>query len=203
MHIAVTGNIGAGKTTLCRMLGEHYDWKVLYEAVEDNPYLADFYKDMGRWAFNLQIYFLNSRFAQVQKIRQLTYQTVVQDRTIFEDAFIFAQNLVDSGTMSRRDYECYLLLFESIIKAVPPPDIMIYLRADLPKLKRQIQKRGRDFEQAIPDDYLLNLNTYYERFADCYDHGRLIIIDVNDLDFAANREDFENIVEKLNRELYV
>ncbi len=202
MHIAITGNIGAGKTTLTQMLGEHYGWGVLYEAVEGNPYLSDFYKDMSRWAFNLQIYFLNSRFAQVQKIRSQTYTTVIQDRTIYEDAYIFARNLYDSKVMSARDYQSYLMLFETIIKAVHAPDLMIYLKADIPKLTHQIKKRGRDFESDISIDYLKSLNTYYENFAATYDHGKLLVIDVNDMDFANREEDFAMIVELLNRELY-
>lgn len=202
MHIAITGNIGAGKTTLTQMLGEHYGWGVLYEAVEGNPYLADFYKDMSRWAFNLQIYFLNSRFAQVQKIRSLTYTTVIQDRTIYEDAFIFARNLSDSGIMSERDYQSYFMLFETIIKAVQAPDLMIYLKADIPKLTQQIKKRGRDFESDISVDYLKSLNSYYENFAATYDHGKLMVIDVNEMDFANKKEDFEHILELLNKELF-
>ncbi|WP_247235193.1 deoxynucleoside kinase [Telluribacter sp. SYSU D00476] len=202
MHIAITGNIGAGKTTLTQMLGEHYGWEALFEAVEGNPYLADFYKDMERWAFNLQIYFLNSRFAQVQRIRSLTYSTTIQDRTIYEDAFIFAKNLYDSGIMAKRDFDTYLMLFDTIIKAVQPPDLMIYLKADIPKLVRQIKKRGRDFEADISVDYLQNLNNYYEQFAAKYDHGRLLVIDVNDMDFANNPEDFNKIIGMLNKELF-
>lgn len=202
MHIAIIGNIGAGKTTLTQKLGEHYGWGVLYEAVEGNPYLADFYKDMERWAFNLQIYFLNSRFAQVQKIRSLTYTTVVQDRTIYEDAYIFARNLIESGIMTQRDYESYLMLFESIIQTVSAPDLLIYLKADIPKLVHQIKKRGRDFESDISLDYLKSLNNYYESFAKTYDHGKLIEIDVNDMDFANREEDFNAIVEVLNKELF-
>lgn len=202
MHIAITGNIGVGKTTLTRMLGEHYDWQVLYEAVENNPYLADFYQDMRRWAFNLQVFFINSRFEQIQKIRSLTYTTVVQDRTIYEDAFIFARNLYDSGFLEDRDYASYRMLFNTITEAVPPPDLMIYLKADLPKLKGQIAKRGRDFEASISDDYLQNLNHYYEEFARTYDHGRLITLDVNQMDFANNPEDFSFITNLLDKELF-
>lgn len=202
MHIAITGNIGAGKTTLTKMLGEEYKWQVLYEAVENNPYLADFYKDMKRWAFNLQIFFINSRFEQIQKIQSVTYSTVIQDRTIYEDAFIFARNLYESGYMEERDYESYKMLFGTIVKAVSPPDLMIYLKADLPKLKSQIAKRGRDFESTISDDYLLSLNRYYEEFAETYDHGRLITIDVNNLDFANRPEDFETIRKVVDKELF-
>jgi deoxyadenosine/deoxycytidine kinase len=202
MHIAIIGNIGAGKTTLTQMLGEHYGWGVLYEAVEGNPYLNDFYKDMERWAFNLQIYFLNSRFAQVQKIRSLTYTTVIQDRTIYEDAYIFAQNLFDSGILTERDYQSYLMLFDTMIQSVSAPDLMIYLKADIPKLRQQIKKRGRDFEEDISEEYLQNLNTYYESFAQRYEHGKLLIIDVNSMDFANNPDDFKAIVEVVDAELF-
>lgn len=202
MHIAIVGNIGAGKTTLTQMLGEHYGWEVMYEAVEGNPYLADFYEDMERWAFNLQIYFLNNRFAQVQKIRSTTYATIIQDRTIYEDAFIFARNLYESKIMTERDYKSYLLLFESIIKTVSQPDLLIYLKADIPKLVSQIKKRGREFEADISEDYLRNLNHYYEDFSLNYDHGRLLTIDVNNMDFASKPDDFAAIIKELNKELF-
>ena len=202
MHIAIVGNIGAGKTTLSQMLGAHYKWDVMYEAVEGNPYLASFYEDMERWAFNLQIYFLNSRFAQVQQIRSTTYATIIQDRTIYEDAFIFARNLYDSGVMPQRDYDTYLLLFNSIINTVSQPDLLIYLKADIPKLVSQITKRGRDFESDISVEYLESLNKYYEDFAKNYEHGRLIEIDVNNMDFANNPSDFSQITEKLDKELF-
>jgi deoxyadenosine/deoxycytidine kinase len=201
MHIAVTGNIGAGKTTLARKLSEHYKWEVLYEAVDGNPYLADFYEDMSRWAFNLQIFFLNSRFEQAQKIRSMHYQTVIQDRTIYEDAFIFAKNLAESGNMEPRDYENYLMLYKTITNTVQAPDIIIYLKADLPKLRRQIQKRGREFEQNISDEYLLNLNKHYEDFAHQYLDGTLLTIEVDELDFEANPEDFQYIVSRVNEVL--
>lgn len=202
MHIAIVGNIGAGKTTLTQMLGAHYHWEVMYEAVEGNPYLSDFYSDMERWAFNLQIYFLNNRFAQVQKIRSATYSTIIQDRTIYEDAYIFARNLHESKIMTDRDYQTYLLLFNSIINTVSQPDLLIYLKADIPKLLSQIRKRGRDFETDISIDYLNSLNRYYEDFARNYDHGKLIEIDVNHMDFASNPSDFESIVKRLDRELF-
>lgn len=202
MHIAVIGNIGAGKTTLTRMLSDHYQWEVLYEAVENNPYLADFYHDMHRWAFNLQIYFLNSRFAQTQKISELTHTTVIQDRTIYEDAFIFAKNLYESGTMTARDYDSYLLLFDTITKAVSPPDLMIYLKADLPTLVRQIKLRGRDFESDIPVEYLTSLNHYYDAFAADYTDGKLIEIDMNHIDYVNHPEDFRKIVTLLDKELF-
>jgi deoxyadenosine/deoxycytidine kinase len=202
MHIAIIGNIGAGKTTLTQMLGEYYKWDVMYEAVEGNPYLADFYRDMERWAFNLQIFFLNSRFAQVQKIRETTYATIVQDRTIYEDAFIFARNLYESKVLTERDYQTYLLLFDSIIRSVSHPDLLVYLKADIPKLVYQINKRGRDFESDISIDYLTNLNRYYEDFVSNYHHGKIIEIDVNEMDFAGNPDDFQTIVSMLNKELF-
>ena len=201
MHIAITGNIGAGKTTLARKLAEHYKWDVLYEAVEGNPYLADFYEDMARWSFHLQIFFLNSRFAQAQQIRAMHYQTVVQDRTIFEDAFIFAKNLHESGLMSKKDFENYFSLYRNINKSIQAPDVVIYLKADLPKLKKQIQKRGREFELSISDEYLANLNRLYDDFAHQYLEGTMITIDVDNLDFEANPEDFEVILKEVNEVL--
>lgn len=201
MHIAITGNIGAGKTTLARKLSEHYKWGVLYEAVEGNPYLADFYEDMARWSFNLQVFFLNSRFSQAQKIRSMHYQTVIQDRTIYEDAFIFAKNLADSQLMEERDYQNYLMLYETMMNAIKAPDLIVYLQADLPKLRSQIQKRGRDFEQSITDEYLLNLNELYENFAHSYLDGTLLTINVNNLDFENNPADFDLIVQQMNKAL--
>jgi deoxyadenosine/deoxycytidine kinase len=201
MHIAITGNIGAGKTTLARKLSEHYKWGVLYEAVEGNPYLADFYEDMARWSFNLQVFFLNSRFSQAQKIRSMHYQTVIQDRTIYEDAFIFAKNLADSKLMEERDYQNYLMLYETMMNAIKAPDLIVYLKADLPKLRSQIQKRGREFEQSISDEYLLNLNDLYENFAHSYLDGTLLTIDVNNLDFESNPADFDLIVQQMNKAL--
>ncbi|WP_025761661.1 deoxynucleoside kinase [Dyadobacter tibetensis] len=202
MHIAIVGNIGAGKTTLTQKLGAHYGWEVMYEAVDGNPYLADFYQDMPRWAFNLQIYFLNSRFAQIQKIQSATYTTIIQDRTIYEDAYIFAKNLFESDLLTARDYETYLLLFNSILNSVRPPDLLIYLKADLPKLQAQIKKRGRDFESGISQEYLVNLNKQYDLFAQTYDHGKILEIDVNHLDFAHVDEDFRFITDLLDRELF-
>jgi deoxyadenosine/deoxycytidine kinase len=201
MHIAITGNIGVGKTTLVRKLAEHYSWDALYEAVEGNPYLADFYEDMPRWSFHLQIFFLNSRFEQAQQIRAAHYKTVIQDRTIYEDAFIFAKNLAQSGIMHQRDYENYLAMYRSIIKTIAPPDVIIYLKADLPKFLSQIKKRGRDFEQSIDPTYLQNLNELYENFADNYVDGPLVTIDVNDRDFENNPEDFEYILNQVNEAL--
>ncbi|AUD02900.1 deoxynucleoside kinase [Spirosoma pollinicola] len=206
MHIAITGNIGAGKTTLAEKLARHYGWEVLYEAVDGNPYLADFYDDMPRWAFNLQVYFLNSRFAQVKRIvdiqranqtSQSHQHTVVQDRTIYEDAAIFARNLYESGDMVERDFETYRELFTNMTSLVRPPDLMIYLRAGLPKLRQQIQKRGRVFEQSISEDYLSNLNRLYEEFASSYQLGPLLILEVDTMDFAQNPADLAEILRQI------
>lgn len=201
MHIAVSGNIGSGKTTLTEKLARHYNWTPQYESVDENPYLKDFYEDMKRWAFHLQVYFLNSRFNQVKEIRA-SEQTIIQDRTIYEDAYIFAANLYESGMIAERDYQNYLNLFESMINFVEPPDILIYLKADVPKLVAQIQKRGRDFENLIRLEYLQNLNTYYQNWVQSYDLGKLLIVDVNNMDFVENVQDFSTIVEKIDRELH-
>lgn len=202
MHIAITGNIGAGKTTLAQLLSAHYGWDVLYEAVEGNPYLADFYADMERWSFNLQIYFLNSRFEQVKTIRE-SGLSVIQDRTIYEDAYIFAANLYRNGNMTERDYQTYRSLFDNMVSTVQPPDLMIYLRADLPKLLQQIRKRGRSFEQSISEQYLNDLNELYDEFARTYSGGELLIIDVNNLDYAARPVDLATIIEQIDAKLVV
>jgi deoxyadenosine/deoxycytidine kinase len=196
-HIAICGNIGSGKTTLAEKLAKHYGWTPLFEK---NPYLRDFYEDMPRWAFHLQIYFLNSRFRQVNEIR-MSERITVQDRTIYEDAYIFASNLRKSGYMSERDYESYHDIFNSMIGFVQPPDLMIYLKADIPKLVSQIEKRGRDFEYAIRIDYLKNLNEHYENWMREYTLGKLLVINVNDLDFVKNTEDFSFIVNRIDLEL--
>ncbi|MBL6449020.1 deoxynucleoside kinase [Fulvivirga sp. 29W222] len=201
MHIAICGNIGSGKTTLAKMLSRHYGWEAELESVEDNPYLVDFYEDMHRWAFHLQIYFLNSRFSQVKKIRE-NWKSTVQDRTIYEDAYIFANNLYRSSYINDRDYSSYLTLFESMIQHVEAPDLLIYLKADIPKLVSQIQKRGRDYENAIRLDYLKNLNERYLEWIDSYNLGKLLIVDVNNMDFVANQEDFASIVSKIDVELH-
>lgn len=201
MHLAICGNIGSGKTTLAKMLAKHYNWQAELESVEDNPYLADFYNDMKRWSFHLQIYFLNSRFNQVKRIQDSKASTV-QDRTIYEDAYIFAANLHSSGLMTDRDYSSYLALFESMIQHVAAPDLLIYLKADIPRLVSRIEKRGRDYEKAIRLDYLKNLNEHYENWIRSYNLGKLMIIDVNNLDFIKNIEDFSYIVNKIDADLH-
>lgn len=200
MHVAIAGNIGSGKTTLAKNLGKHYHWDVQLESVEDNPYLADFYADMNRWSFHLQVYFLNSRFRQVARIRASNGGTI-QDRTIYEDAYIFAANLHKSKYISDRDYQNYLELFKSMIDHVAPPDLLIYLKADIPKLVGNIQKRGRDYEELIRIEYLKNLNEHYEEWIGNYDLGKLLVIDVNNLDFVKNIEDYANILEKVDFEV--
>jgi len=199
-HIAISGNIGSGKTTLAEKLSKHYGWTPLYEAVDKNPYLKDFYSDMTRWAFHLQIYFLNSRFRQVNDIRA-SEKTTIQDRTIYEDAYIFAANLHKSGHISDRDYESYLDIFNSMISFVQAPDLLIYLRSDIPKLVQQIQKRGREYEYAMRIDYLQNLNEHYENWISGYQHGKLLIVNANDLDFVERIEDFSQIVNRIDLEI--
>lgn len=200
MHIAISGNIGAGKTTLTKKLSKHYGWDTELEDVDDNPYLRDFYGNMAQWSFHLQVYFLNSRFEQVNAVRN-GKNTVVQDRTIYEDAYIFARSLYNSGNFNERDYNNYLRLFHSMINFVKPPDLLIYLKCDIGKLVSNIEKRGRDYEEAIRIDYLKNLNVHYEDWIASYKLGRLLIIDVNNLDFVANPEDFAEIVSRIDVEI--
>ena len=196
MHIAIAGNIGVGKTTLANKLAQEYDWEVCYESVQDNPYLADFYGDMPRWAFHLQIYFLNNRYLQV-KYAQDNPKTVIQDRTIYEDAFIFAKTLAEDGTLSPRDYDNYLNIYKSFTHSITPPDLLIYLRADLPKLKKHIKLRGRDYEQDISETYLENLNRHYEDWISEYKEGTLLIKDVRDKDFIHNTQDWESLKNEI------
>jgi deoxyadenosine/deoxycytidine kinase len=201
MHIAISGNIGSGKTTLASKLARHYGWKAEFESVDENPYLSDFYKDMPLWAFHLQVYFLHSRFNQVKRIQESEISTV-QDRTIYEDAHIFAANLYESNLISTRDYENYLGLYHSMERYINPPDLLIYLKAEIPKLVDQIEKRGRDYERNIQIAYLKNLNNHYQKWIATYAHGKLLIIDVDDKNFLNNPEDFSEIVEKIDREIY-
>ncbi len=198
--MAICGNIGSGKTSLAEKLGHHYGWDVLYESVDNNPYLADFYENMEKWAFHLQIHFLNSRFSQI-KTTQDNKQSAIQDRTIYEDAYIFAMNLKKSQLLNERDYETYLALFNSMIEHIHAPDLLIYLKADIPRLVSQIQKRGREYESAIRLDYLKNLNEHYAEWIGNYDQGNLLIIDVNNLDFVNRPEDFSFIVERIDAEI--
>jgi deoxyadenosine/deoxycytidine kinase len=200
-HIAIAGNIGAGKTTLTKLLSKHYGWLPQFEDVENNPYLNDFYEDMPRWSFNLQVYFLHSRFRQIVEI-QKGEETVIQDRTIHEDACIFAPNLNSMGLMSSRDFENYTSLYETISGLIRPPDLLIYLKASVPTLVNQIQKRGREYEDNLRLDYLRKLNEYYEKWIADYSDGRLLVINVDDLNFAEKEEDFAAIIDKVNAELY-
>lgn len=201
MHIAIAGNIGSGKTTLTGMLAKHYGWEPQYESVDNNPYLASFYEDMQRWSFNLQIYFLNCRFRQVTEIRKKKKE-IVQDRTIYEDAYIFAPNLHAMGLMPTRDFENYASLFELMNQFIQPPDLLIYLKADVSTLVSQIQKRGRDYENSIRLDYLQHLNERYEEWISGYNSGKLLIIDVNTIKFGDVPEDFGIVIEKINAELF-
>ncbi len=201
MHIAIAGNIGSGKTTLTGLLAKQFKWEAHYEDVESNPYLNSFYEDMQRWSFNLQIYFLNSRFRQIIRIRE-SGKTIVQDRTIYEDAQIFAPNLHSMGLMTTRDFDNYKSLFDLMVSFIKPPDLLVYLRAEVPTLVRQIQKRGRDYENSIRIDYLTRLNERYEAWISSYDTGKLLIVDVDDKDFANNQADLEKIIDLINGELF-
>ncbi len=200
MHVAIAGNIGSGKTTLTRLLAAHYGWTPKYESVDFNPYLADFYKDMPRWSFNLQIYFLNKRFKDVVEIAH-TDKVIVQDRTIYEDARIFAPNLHDMGLMSSRDFENYSDLFDLMMSLVGEPDLLIYLRSSIPNLIAQIQKRGRDYEKTIRIDYLTGLNEKYEKWISGYG-GRLLVIDADTVKFGENPEDFEKVIDMIDAQLF-
>ena len=200
MHIAIVGNIGAGKTTLAELLAKSYGWDPLFEAVDNNPYLEDFYNDMKRWSFNLQIYFLNSRYRQLMDI-QATGRNVIQDRTIYEDAFIFAENLHDMGLMTTRDYENYRAIFDNMTAYIKPPDLLVYLKASVPTLVNNIQRRGREYEIGIRIDYLSKLNEKYQKWIGGYDLGKLLIIDKDVIDFANNTEDMATVVNLIEREI--
>ncbi|TAK34657.1 MAG: deoxynucleoside kinase [Saprospiraceae bacterium] len=200
-HIAIAGNIGAGKTTLCEKLGKHFSWETHFESTENNPYLADFYNDMQRWSFNLQIYFLNNRYQQILNILQGNV-TVVQDRTIYEDAFIFAPNLHDMGLMSSRDFENYFSLFKTMSSQIQAPDLLIYLRSSIPTLVAHIQSRGRDYEGSMSLDYLKRLNQRYEKWISEYKEGKLLIINSDEVDFQNNPEDLGQIINSVQGELH-
>ena len=201
MHIAIAGNIGAGKTTLTGLLAKHYNWDTHFEDFDENPYLLDFYDEMQRWSFNLQIYYLNSRFTQTQEIRNSS-KTVIQDRTIYEDAYIFAPNLHSMGLMTTRDFENYFSLFNLLETFVSAPDLLIYLRASVSKLVENIQTRGREYEESIRLDYLKRLNERYEAWISTYDKGKLLIIDVDSNQFNENQEDLGEIISKVDAELH-
>jgi deoxyadenosine/deoxycytidine kinase len=200
-HVAIAGNIGAGKTTLSEMLARRFGWDVHYENTETNPYLSDFYLEMKRWSFNLQVFFLSSRYQQVLNI-QRGQRTVIQDRTIYEDAYIFAPNLADMGLMERRDFENYLTLFECMASQLKSPDLLIYLRASIPTLVEHIQSRGRDYEGSISIDYLKRLNERYENWITNYKEGKLLIINVDNLDFHNRPEDFSHVLQMVQAELH-
>lgn len=200
-HIAIAGNIGAGKTTLTTMLAKQFNWTPHYEDVDHNPYLSDFYEDMHRWSFNLQVYFLNSRLKQLLDIRS-GGTTVIQDRTIYEDAYIFAPNLYEMGLMTKRDFENYSSFFHTLKRMVQPPDLLIYLKASIPKIVDQIQKRGRDYEENIRLDYLKRLNEFYNKWIDQYTDGPLLIIDVDNLDFTEKDEDFADVVRRIDAQIH-
>lgn len=201
MHIAIAGNIGSGKTTLTSSLSKHYNWEPHFEDVDDNPYINDFYDDMQRWSFNLQVYFLNTRFNQILKIRK-SGKNVIQDRTIYEDAYIFAPNLHAMGLMPTRDFDNYLSLFELLSSLIQPPDLVIYLRASVPTLVNQIQKRGRKYENSIRIDYLKRLNERYEAWVNSYKLGKLLIVDVDNSNFSESPEDLRNVINKIDAELF-
>lgn len=201
MHIAVAGNIGSGKTTLTGLLSKHYGWEPKYESVDFNPYLADFYNDMQRWSFNVQVYFLNKRFEDVVSIRKNDI-AVIQDRTIYEDACIFAPNLHDMGLMDSRDFENYSSLFNLMKTLVKAPDLLIYLKSTIPNLVAQIQKRGREYESSIRIDYLKGLNERYEEWIEGYKDGPKLIIDVDELKFENNPDHLNQIIDKIDAQLY-
>ena len=201
MHIAIAGNIGSGKTTLTQMLAKHYRWEAHYEDVDDNPYLNDFYEEMQRWSFNLQIYFLNSRFNQMVDI-QKSGKTVIQDRTIYEDAYIFAPNLHSMGLMSTRDFENYFTLFSLINSLIKPPDLILYLRASVPTLVNRIQNRGRKYEDSIRLDYLKRLNERYEAWVETYNLGKLLIVEADHYDFPSNPDHLSEVIDKIDAEIH-
>lgn len=199
MYIAVAGNIGSGKTTLTKLLARHYNYRPVFESVENNPYLSSFYEDMRRWSFNLQIYLLHTRFKQLIDIRK-SNSNIIQDRTLYEDAYIFAPNLHAMGLLNTRDFENYIQLFELLSSFIQPPDLLIYLRGDVPSLIRQIQKRGRDYENAIRLDYLTHLNERYESWIKEYNRSKLLVVDIDELNFAEVPEDLGVVINKIDAE---
>jgi deoxyadenosine/deoxycytidine kinase len=200
IFVAIAGNIGTGKTTLTGLLSKKYGWEPHYEVVVDNPYLADFYGNMARWSFPIQIFFLNTRFKAHQLINKSS-NSAIQDRSIYEDANIFARNLYESGYMEKRDYQTYLDLYEEMCKHLTPPDLLIYLRKSLPKLKSNIAMRGRDYEAQISDTYLGNLNRYYDEWIENYKHGKVLVVDSDNYDFVKNPDDFEKVGRQIFQEL--
>ncbi len=201
MQIAIAGNIGSGKTTLTTLLAKHYGWEAHFEDANENPYLNDFYNDMQRWSFNLQIYFLKNRFEQVHELRK-SGKNVILDRTLYEDAFIFAPNLHSMGLMTTRDFESYFELFKLMSSFVEPPELLIYLRATVPTLVNQIQKRGRDYEESIRLDYLKRLNERYEAWISEYQNGKLLVVDVDENNFSENAEDLGEVIKKIDAEIH-
>jgi deoxyadenosine/deoxycytidine kinase len=199
MHIAIAGNIGSGKTTLTNLLSKQFDWQIHHEEVANNPYLNDFYGDMKRWAFNLEVFFLNNRFKQVLDIKA-SGNDVIQDRTIYEGALIFAANLHSMGSLSTRDFENYTSLFDLMTSFVTPPDLLIYLKASVPTLVKQIKQRGREYESDIEESYLVNLNQRYQEWIGNYKQGNLLVLEVDELDLL-NQNDFNGIVNKVNEKL--
>jgi len=202
MHIAIAGNIGAGKTSLTELIAKHYNWEAHYEDVIDNPYLDDFYNHMERWSFNLQVYFLRSRFQQLLSFKN-NKKTIVQDRTIYEDAYIFAPNLNAMGLMNQRDFKNYQALFDLMESLIDGPDLLIYLRSSIPNLVNKIHKRGREYENSISIDYLSRLNERYEAWISTYDKNKMIIIDVDGLDFVENKEDLDAILKEIDKGLSI
>jgi len=201
MHIAIAGNIGSGKTTLTSLLAKHYGWEAHYEIANDNPYIDDFYKNMKGWSFNMQVYFLNSRMSQIMKIRE-SGKTVVQDRTLYEDAYIFATNLHEMDLMSTRDFDNYFSLFQLCSNLIQPPDLTIYLRASVPNLVKRIQSRSRDYENNISLMYLQKLNHRYETWIQSFSQGKYLIIDTDKLDFIENQEDLSKVINKIDADLF-
>ena len=201
MHIAIAGNIGSGKTTLTTMLAKHYGWEAKFEAVDYNPYLDDYYKDIPRWSFCLEVYFLKQRFRDLLEISQET-KTIIQDRSIYEGVYVFTANNKEMGNLSNRDFETYMALFELMTQVVKYPDLMIYLKSTVPHLVKNIQKRGRDYEQTMPLEYLDNLNKRYDQFIFEKYKGKVLVIDVDDIDFEHNAKDFASIIDKIDAHLF-